>query len=63
MAQSFKNKEFQQLGEKELVQVYRYAKHADKLANLYRLTYRANKIVSRFYKLLLGEEELPVYVK
>lgn len=58
---SFKKKEWIQLKKGGFVQIYMTQKNSEGLKNLYRLSYKGNKLVSRFYKMLFDEEDFPKY--
>lgn len=61
--QSFIKKEWGQLIDAGFIQVYKTQKRAEGLPNIYRLSYKGNKLVARFYKMMLGEEDFPEYAK
>ena len=63
LPKTFSNKEWPAIKENGLVQIYKTMRHADGTGNLYALSYKGNRVVNRFYKILLGQEELPTYVE
>jgi hypothetical protein len=62
MSKTFANREWQTLRKQEYVQLYKTMYHRSGTGNLWKLSYKGNKLANRFYKILLGEEELPSYV-
>ena len=59
--QSFVKKEWAHLLHENYVQLYKSQRRADGLGNLYRLSFRGNRLIADFYAMLLGEKELPAY--
>lgn len=61
LPKSFMKKEFQALRRDGYIQVYKRQHKRSGKGDLFVCSYKSNKMVTNFYKLLLGEIELPEY--